>query len=64
MSFVTSTLKVVVGLAVFASLMVLEFASYTRAIAEEVHPPAVMKSQEVAPPTMAETVKKSGKILR
>ncbi len=61
MNFLTSTLKVVIGLAVFASLMMLEFNSYTRAIAEEVTDPVVLNSQKPTIDSLAIAVKKPGK---
>lgn len=64
MNFVTSALKVVVGLAVFASLMILEFASYTRAVAEEVRPQIVIESQKLAQTPLALPVKKESRSSR
>lgn len=64
MNILASTLKVVIGLAVFASLMMLEFNSYTRAVAEEVTDPVVLNSQTTTLQTGAITVKKSGKVIR
>lgn len=64
MNFARSTLKVVFGLAVFASLMFLEFTSYTRAIAEGVQEEALLNSQKTKATRLAETVKKSGKLTR
>lgn len=64
MNIFASTLKVVIGLAVFASLMMLEFNSYTRAVAEEVSEPVLLNSQKTTVESLANTVKKSGKQLR
>ncbi len=64
MNFITSTIKVVLGLAVFASLMMLEFNSYTRAVAEEVTEPIVLNSQKPATNSLAIAVKKPGKTVR
>lgn len=64
MNIVTSTLKVVVGLAVFASLMILEFASYTRAVAEEVRPEIVIESQKNSTQVPVVPVKRPAKAIR
>lgn len=64
MKFLTSSLKVVIGLAVFASLMALEFNSYTRAVAEEVPAPIVMNSQKVTVDSLAISVKRPSKAVR
>lgn len=64
MKLLASTLKVVIGLAVFASLMMLEFNSYTRAVAEEVVEPIVLSSQTTQLEPTATTGKKSGKTIR
>ncbi len=64
MSILASSLKVIVGLAVFASLMMLEFNSYTRAVAEEVTDPVVLNSPTTTLESAAITVKKSGKLNR
>jgi hypothetical protein len=64
MNFVRSTLKVVIGLVVFASLMFLEFTSYTRAVAEGVQDEAVLNSPKAEATQLADNVKKSGKLTR
>lgn len=61
MNFLTSTLKVVVGLVVFASLMMLEFNSYTRAIAEEVAEPIEVNAEKTTVDSPAVSVKKLSK---
>lgn len=64
MTYLTSTVKVIVGLVVFASLMMLEFNSYTRAVAEEVAEPILLNSQKTTVDSLANAVKKPGKIAR
>lgn len=64
MNFLTSTLKVVIGLVVFASLMVLEFHSYTRAVAEQVVEPIVLNSPKTTVDSLAVAVKKPGKTVQ
>ncbi len=64
MTIFASTLKVVIGLAVFASLMMLEFNSYTLAVAEEVTDPIVMNSETTPSEPPPIVVKKSGKLTR
>lgn len=58
MHFARSIIKVCLGLAVFASLMFLEFNSYTRAIAEGVDKGPVLISKKTAPNATVGTVKK------
>ena len=64
MTILASTLKVVIGLAVFASLMMLEFNSYTLAVAEEVNEPVVMDSQTTPSTPQPIVVKKAGKLAK
>jgi hypothetical protein len=64
LNIITSTLKVVIGLVVFASLMMLEFNSYTRAVAEEVSEPIVLNSPKATVDSLAITDKKPSKLIR
>lgn len=63
-TFFTSTLKIVIGLAAFASLMMLEFNSYTRAVAEEVTDPVVMNLQTTPVAPQAIVVKRPSRSIR
>lgn len=57
MNILHSTLKIILGLSVFASLMFLEFTSYTRAVAESVPDEQLIKSQNVEPNASDQNVK-------
>ena len=64
MNFARATLKVGIGLAVFASLMVLEFSSYTQAVAEGVKDEPVLESKVLARNQLSATSKKIPKLVK